>query len=204
MKYDRLLRLLFYGIVILLAIIIVLMVVNSYFGWYADKKWKIRQSTISAVYFVKNGKLYYPLGYSATESVNRGVFVKQLAYKTEPDSLIQLFPKSDTLFYIERGYRWKKHSLMNTQILTDKETKFPFQLVCQEFCDDGNRYFFEYIKENNIGINDSLNKYYIKVKLAKSDNDTLVLQMKKGKENVSTGNEPVIGIVKVFNKNIHR
>lgn len=166
-------------------------------NWYVDILSERRQSTQKG-YFIARGEqgLFYELGYPPTESVNRGVFVKKMGFITEPDSLMRHFNPKDTIFYIEKGYKWGKKTSKDTRILSKKETSFPFQLVAQQVSLENSKYLeFPYEKSYNESINDSIFTYFITA-LKKVENDTIKLKIVLRDRNSPKKVE--FGFVKIF------
>lgn len=168
-------------------------------SWYVDTLSEKRQSTQNG-YFVARGEqgLYYELGYPPTESVKRGVFVKKMNFITEPDSLMPYFNLKDTIFYIEKGYKWGKKTSKETRILSKNETSYPFQLIAQKIPLKNSKYFeFPYEKSYNENINDSIFTYF-STALKKVENDTIKLKIVLRDKNSPKKIE--YGIVKIFDK----
>jgi hypothetical protein len=94
-------------LIIVLVLFILYVMINNLFGWYGYKKWEYRVATTSI-----------------EESKERGVFLKELQYKIITDD--KTFNKK-LAFYIERGFRFGKHSSEVTRPIELSEEK-PYQL----------------------------------------------------------------------------
>lgn len=191
--------LIFLGIAFVFNILVFLWLYWGQRSWYVDTLSERRQSTQEG-YFIARGEqgLYYELGYPPTESVNRGVFMKKMDFMTEPDSLMSYFSPEDTIFYIEKGYKWGKKTSKDTRILSEKETSYPFQLVAQQVPLENSKYLeFPYEKSYNKKINDSIFTYF-STALKKAENDTIKLKIVLRDRNSPKKIE--YGIVKIFDK----
>jgi hypothetical protein len=93
------------GISLAVAIYFILGYLSSYVGWEGYKKWEYRVATAEM-----------------QESKRRGVFVKELNFVVEhyPDTLKDFKP------YIERGFKYGRHSSEETTPLTGSD--YPYQL----------------------------------------------------------------------------
>ena len=80
-------------------------IINKYFGWYAYKKYDLRRYSNNI-----------------EESKKRGVFIEELKFEVEPDSLNIIGQD----FFIEKGYKWGKHSSKKT--ITLESAKYPYQI----------------------------------------------------------------------------
>ena len=86
------------------------------------------------------GRLTYTVGgqrgysFSINESKERGVFIKKLKYEVIPDSLKL---NHHYTFFIEKGFSYGKNSIFQTDSLTGKELKYPYQIVfrCEKPCE---------------------------------------------------------------------
>jgi len=103
LKIVKLLLLVFFGFVVFSGILFFL---TSFFGWYGYKKWEHRVHSTTR-----------------TESIKRGVFVKDLKFDYSDEYSKHLGGFSP---FIERGFTFGKHSSKETIELTG--SKYPYQL----------------------------------------------------------------------------
>lgn len=149
-----------------------LVYLSSFFGWYGYEKWKYRRATVDI-----------------KESKQRGVFLKKLSYVVYPDTI-----KTKGVFYVERAYTYGLHSMDDTRILTQKDTKYPYQLLYNGFdliC----------LKKDNPNIRDSIERYEIFLKNS-TIRDTIYFRLLKRKSTniVDPRFTDTIAIVKVFDR----
>lgn len=138
--------------VFIIVLFTIMFCVNKYFGWYAYEKYDLRRYSSCMV-----------------ESKNRKVFIKKLNYSVSPDSI-----NFDNLnFYIEKGYKWGKHSSTQTNII--KNTNYLYQI---SFKIKNNEYQLNF---SNIIDCDScvINTYFLKERYL---NDTLEIDVFKQKK----------------------
>ena len=121
-------------ILMLLVTYLVLMIINSYFGWYGYERWKYRMGTYG----------------DKIESVNRGVFIKDLNYNSNID--LNYFK-----IYIEKGYWCGFHNLEETRF--ENKTKYPFQISLKS-CDTIKNVIFNVINSEQY---DSINNEILDV-----------------------------------------
>lgn len=159
-------------------------IVYSIGDWYAEANAKSRRTTYDQ-YGCDTEKC-------AQESVKLGVFVKKLNFVVESDSLKQYFNEKDTIFYIEKGFHYKKRS-MDVRILSEKKTNYPYQFIARDINFENKTIRFRYFKEKNLNIEDSIlvNGFPEHIMLKKVQNDTIFLK-------ICTENFEEMGIVKVF------
>ncbi|MFJ1426532.1 hypothetical protein ACILD6_09390 [Capnocytophaga canimorsus] len=197
MKKVKKIFLLSLGIVIIIKLLCLLYLYWGHWSWYKNVTSEQRQNTRNGYFFARGEQgLYYELGYPPTESVNRNVFVKKMNFITEPDSLMSYFNKKDTIFYVERGYKWGKKTSKETRVLSENQTKYPYQIITQKMNIGQGKYFeFPYNKQYNLNIQDSILTFF-SVALRKAENDTIKFEMILRDENSPTKFH--CGIVKVF------
>ncbi|EZH71292.1 hypothetical protein ATO12_11050 [Aquimarina atlantica] len=120
---------------ILIAIIIIFLIgfliINSFSGWYGYEKWKYRRYTYGDI----------------ISSKKRGVFVKDLEYSIELDSINYSF---DLNVFVEKGFSYGKHSSQETIVLN--ETDHPYQ-ISLPIRDTTQQISF------NVHMNDTINTY---------------------------------------------
>lgn len=145
-------------IIICAAIFLAIGYLSSYIGWYGYRKWEHRSASTSL-----------------QESINRGVFVKELNFKIDSFS----GPSFDFKPFIERGFRFGKDSAGETVPIAGSQ--FPYQLS------------FNYRPIQQIGVTirkDQLSKFdssnavwgYLKLPMLP---DTIILDIKG--ENIKSG-----------------
>jgi len=89
--------------------------ISSYVGYNGYEKWKYRRATFG----------------NRKESIERGVFVKDLEY-------ISNIKLDSFSVYIEKGFRYGYKGDYQTRILEDD--KYPYQICCNVFIDKKNIY----------------------------------------------------------------
>jgi hypothetical protein len=89
---------------VIVALIIITMV-NSYFGWYGYEKWKERRATYG----------------NKAEAIERNIFVKDLQFLSSNNT--------DSTFnvYIEKGFKYGYHNSESTRML--ENDSYPFQIT---------------------------------------------------------------------------
>ncbi|WP_303850184.1 hypothetical protein [Apibacter mensalis] len=159
--------------IIIILFLAFLVYLSSYIGWYGYEKWKYRRYTRGDI----------------EESKMRKVFVKQVPYIVDPDTI-----KTEGMFYIEKGYTYGKHSMDDTKVLTIKDTKYPFQLMYKDLS-------IIYLEKDNPNSKDSLNDFGLNLKDS-IIRDTIYYRLlkRKGINVVDPQFTDTIGIIKVFDK----
>ncbi len=92
-------------LVLAVTIGLILILINSYFGWYGYKKWNYRIDTRG----------------NKEESIRRGIYVRDVFFEVVPADLDVHFNA-----FIERGYSFGYHSNKDTRV--GIQTNFPFQV----------------------------------------------------------------------------
>lgn len=154
---------------IILLLFFTVITLNSCFsifdGYSGYEKWKYRRSTHG----------------NRNESINRGVFIKDLQYKSSI--------KLDSFnVYIEKGYKWGFKGNHQTRLIED--VKYPYQLTFTPEKGLNNIYYF-IINKNKFDSIDVSN-IYLKQKYLK---DTLLIGISK---HISTTESHRIGCIKVW------
>jgi hypothetical protein len=144
--------------------------INSYFGWYGYERWKYRKGTYG----------------DKTESLRRGVYIKDLKYISNVD--LSYFK-----VYIEKGYWCSYSSLEETRF--KENIKYPFQ-VSLKTSDSIKNVVYKIVNYNKF---DSINNNILDicVYLSKpSLKDTIILKIIKFDKSQDS-----IGYIKVWDNN---
>lgn len=167
-----------YIIVTLFSVLLLLILVNSYFGWFGYEKWKYRRDTRG----------------DFKESLRRDVYIRKMNFSISPDSLMESYNINDTLFYVEQGYSFGYFSSESTRKLNEKNNKYPYQLL-------RNNIDVVFLKKDNPLFKDSIESYKLLLSEPKIK-DTLYFRLlyRKGLNVVDSKQTDTLGVVKVFNK----
>lgn len=161
--------LLFFGLIMFSLVLLIL--INSYFGWYGYERWKFRKGTYG----------------DKKESIERGVFIKDLNYISNLD--LKYFK-----VYFERGFKCGKHSLYETNI--NFKTNYPYQ-ISMNTTDTINNVYFEIVNYYNF---DSINNEMLDICLfteAPVLKDTIYLKAIRFDKKRDS-----IGYIKIWDKNM--
>ncbi|MRI62981.1 hypothetical protein EDM00_03105 [Ornithobacterium rhinotracheale] len=152
---------------------------NSYFGWYGYGYWKTRTGSSNI-----------------TDSKKRDVFEKvyNFSLHLKPGYDFQL---PDTMFYMEKGFKYGKHGYKYTNHL--KNPKYPYQIRFRTRDVDDMKISFAYAKEDNKNIEDSISEIYGLPVCLKHKNDTIILRVVSwDKKFQYSTTQDTIGYVKLY------
>ncbi len=136
---------------IIIFIALLTRVLSNYFGWYAYKKWEYRLRSINIA-----------------ESKERSVFIKELNFKI--DNFRDL---PDFKIYIEKGFKFGKHSSKITDTAWLSQSNFPYQICFTQFPDTLVRVELSRIEQSKADSADTYSLYLKKPDLP----DTLILKV---------------------------